>query len=252
MNDYYTKAFGIVLLICVTASCTSRHSSEYSIPDFPVKGEARWEIISDELVYQPYTIDLSGEYLLVNGYEAGSPNTLFIYDKNSGKQVFSGLKCGRGSKETIFSRNNIIVHGGQVSQYDNVLGKKLSFCVDSIVKSGPSVIRDEPWSYPVWTTYMYEQGDYVLNIRNESPIARSRTDLPRIYLQDSDGMIVSEDDFSPIEDPGKRFKLYSFPCVSVSPDGRHIAVGITEGNLLETFSLGNGTFERIATGYYRT
>lgn len=68
MNDYYTKAFGIVLLICVTASCASRHSPEYSIPDFPVKGEVRWEIISDELVYQPYTIDLSGEYQLVNGY----------------------------------------------------------------------------------------------------------------------------------------------------------------------------------------
>ena len=241
----------ITLLAAIfAAGCSRNTATKYAAPVFPEEYEVEWEIISDELMYLPWTLDMSGDYLLVNGDKQDSPATLFIYDKRSGKQLFAGLNYGRGPRETLRSRRNLVVKGDVVYQYDPVLGKRLSYNVDSLVHYGPTAIHDDSWDYPVWTKFMYESGDYVLNIRNESPVAKFKTDLPRIYLQDKEGRIVSEDNNSSIEDPGERFLLYMNIYVSVSPDGGHFAIGISGGSILETFAIGEGEIERTGTGNF--
>lgn len=93
MKKTILAASAAVILAACLMSCSG--GDLYSAPEFKHKYDVSFEVIGNELMYYPYQIAVSGNWLLVFGRTADD-NTVTVYDKGTGEEHKSGIKYGRG------------------------------------------------------------------------------------------------------------------------------------------------------------
>lgn len=238
-------AAAISLMIC---SCSE---AEYGAPEFPVERESEWEIISDEL-YVNLTYDMweYKSYLLVPVADLQTGHNLWIYDKNTGKRVWSGINGGRGPGETIGGIRNTYFKDGILTYYDDMKGSILRYNVDSLL-SGVFSFTEEAYDAPLWTSMMVECGDNRLFMKNVGFASNNLQKVSRFELLDPSGDTLDLYDFWPVKDIEERFHIYvSCYRYSLSPDKRKLAIGTSVGAILETYAVKSNSIRQEAVRFF--
>jgi len=238
----------LAMTILMAQGCTGR-KVRYSPPSFASEKTVHFTKVSDELQYLPSDIFVYGDNIIVTGCGKNSLNTLFIYDKTSGKEIRSGLKYGRGPKETIMGQLCVSMVDGRMTYYDLMLDKMLSFRIEDFLKSGAEAITEQNFIVPKWTRFLTETADgKIINLTSKGYLAKDTTTIHRISLSREDGF-CSDYDSCPIEDKPLAFTIYNQPKISISPDGTKMAIGTFAGAILETFDISK-EIRNIATKYF--
>lgn len=238
-------AAAISLMIC---SCSE---AEYGAPEFPVERESEWEIISDEL-YVNLTYDMweYKSYLLVPVADLQTGHNLWIYDKNTGKRVWSGINGGRGPGETIGGIRNTYFKDGILTYYDDMKGSILRYNVDSLL-SGVFSFTEEAYDAPLWTSMMVECGDNRLFMKNVGFASNNLQEVSRFELLDPSGDTLDLYDFWPVKDVEERFHIYvSCYRYALSPDKRKLAIGTSVGAILETYAVKSNSIRQEAVRFF--
>lgn len=242
---FAVTAAAISLMIC---SCSE---AKYDAPEFPVEREAEWEIISEEM-YVKLVYDLweYKSYLLVPVYDMNTSHNLWIYDKNSGEKVWSGIMSGRGPGETIGGIRNTYFKDGILTYYDDLKGSILRYDVDSLL-SGEFSYTEELYGKPLWTVMMVECGDNRLLMKNVGFASNDVDKISRFELQDHSGDTLDLYDFWPVEDMEERFHIYvSCYRYSPSPDKRKLAIGTSVGAILETYAVESNSIRQESVRFF--
>ena len=236
-------AAAISLMIC---SCSE---AEYGAPEFPVERESEWEIISDEL-YVNLTYDMweYKSYLLVPIADLQTGHNLWIYDKNTGKRVWSGINDGRGPGETIGGIRKTYFKDGILTYYDDMKGSILRYNVDSLL-SGVFSFTEEVYDAPSWTTTIVEAGDCRLFVNNVGFASNQRHKVSRFELLDPSGDTLDLYDFWPIKDIYERFYIYGSRIYSTSSDNTKLVIGTSCGAVMELYEI-NKVIRPIAVRYF--
>ena len=236
-------AAAISLTIC---SCSE---TEYNAPEFPVEREAEWKIISEEM-YVNLTYDMweYKSYLLVPVADMQTGHNLWIYDKNSGEKVWSGIMSGRGPGETIGGIRNTYFKDGILTYYDELKGSILRYDVDSLL-SGVFSYTEERYEEPLWTAMMVECGDSRLYVNNVGFASKERHKVRRFELQDQSGDTLELYDFWPVEDIYERFYMYNTALYSTSSDKTRLVIGTLQGAIMEIYEIKN-EIKPIAVRYF--
>ena len=224
-------------------SCTGE---EALVVKFPTEREAEWELISDELyVNVVYGLWEYKSYLLVPVSDMKTGHNLWIYDKNTGKRIWSGIKDGRGPGETISGLRNTYFADGVLTYYDDMKGSILRYQIDSIL-AGSFLYREERYDPPAWTLRVVDLGSNRLYMKNVGYSSPDLHEVSRFELQDCTGQTMCQYDYFPIRDPELRFRVYMYTPYSASPDKSRLAVGTCYGTVLETYGIGQDRIAPIA------
>ena len=238
-------AAAISLMIC---SCSE---AKYNAPEFPVERDGKWTILSEEM-YANLTYDMweYKSYLLVPVADMQTGHNLWIYDKNSGEKVWSGIMSGRGPGETIGGIRNTYFKDGILTYYDDMKGSILRYDVDSLL-SGVFSYTEERYEEPLWTAMMVECGDSRLFVNNVGFASKERHKVRRFELLDASGDTLELYDFWPVEDIEERFHIYvSCYRYSSSPDKRKLAIGTSVGAILETYAVESNSIRQEAVRFF--
>lgn len=213
---------------------------------FPTERKAGWELVSDEL-YVNVVYDL-WEYkscLLVPVADMKTGHNLWIYDKNTGKRIWSGINDGRGPGETMSGLQNTYFADGVLTYYDDMKWSILRYQIDSIL-AGSFLYREERYDPPTWTMSVVESGDNRLFMKNVGYSSPDLHEVSRFELQDRAGHTLCQYDYSPVSDPELRFYEYMYTPYSASPDKSRLAIGTLHGTVLETYGIGQDSIAPIA------
>lgn len=225
-------AAAISLTIC---SCSE---AKYDAPEFPVEREAEWMILSDEMfVNLTYDLWEYKSYLLVPIADRHSGHNLWIYDKNTGKRVWSGINKGRGPGETMVGIYNTYFKDGILTYYDPMKGSTLRYNVDSLL-SGSFSCTEEVYDEPLWTMKMLELGDRNLFVTDVGFASPDRHRVSRFELLDASGDTLDLYDFWPVKDIYERFYIYMYCSYALSPDKSRLAIGTAQGAIMELYEIG--------------
>ena len=236
MTKCFSVLFAAVLAVGLV-SCSSGDS--YSAPEFKHEYDAAFEIIGSELMCFPYQIAVDGDWLLVFGKTADD-NTVTVYDKNTGEELKSGIKYGRGPLESISGFRRVSVVGDTVYYHELSGNGGLSFSVADFMARGEQACRKDSLACPQWCSYLSElPGGKTLFLVNYSYLLQDAPAVRRLSVRDSSGREVHYDG-SPVDDWEKSFCLYQQPKVAFSPDGSKLAVSAASGALMELFDISSG------------
>lgn len=99
--SFCSTALAFVLLL--TCCGVNNEKSGFKKPVFPVKEDAEFTVITDELIGINVVNDLfcGDNWICILGYDAENQSYLHLFDK-SGKKLFSALRKGRGPNEGMF------------------------------------------------------------------------------------------------------------------------------------------------------
>lgn len=233
----------IVPLIFVSAAlCVSCGSHRgYAAPEFKSHKTLNLEIVSDELMFTPWGILQYDSLLLVPGFSSESYNTLFVYDKNSGRKIAEGIKYGRGPGEVIDGFYNITLDGPEVGYHERSGLNNLSFSIDDFMEKGASMpYSQESVDLPKWCMYYREvPSDRFLSICSRGYLSTDSCAVRTVNLTGNDGTVFSYEG-SPVHDPAESFVVYMQPFVTISPDCQKMAIATNRGAILETFDISEG------------
>lgn len=186
------------IIIFFFFSCTGE---EALVVKFPTEREAERELISDELyVNVVYGLWEYKSYLLVPVSDMKTGHNLWIYDKNTGKRIWSGIKDGRGPGETISGLRNTYFADGVLTYYDDMKGSILRYQIDSIL-AGSFLYREERYDPPAWTLRVVDLGSNRLYMKNVGYSSPDLHEVSRFELQDCTGQTLCQYDNFPIRDP---------------------------------------------------
>ena len=226
----------------------NNEKSGFKKPVFPVKENAEFTLITDELVGINVVNDLfcGDNWICILGYDAENQSYLHLFDK-SGKKLFSALRKGRGPNEGMFPMTTSYnSKSATLDIFDAIASKNITVHIDSLLlsdgKHGISSINELD-SYPekikIWPGHRLEG-------RAERKKGQKRLTL----LNDFGDTLSTYDSFPEIENKALLPRLYTWQSeFEVSPDHTRLATTSCAGEILETFSLGE-QISSIATGYF--
>lgn len=246
-----TFLFSITLLtvfFIFTCCGGNNEKSGFKKPVFPVKENAEFTVITDELIGINVVNDLfcGDNWICILGYDAENQSYLHLFDK-SGAKLFSTLKSGRGPNEVKFPMiTSYNSESTTLDIFDAIASKNITVHIDSLLlsdgKHGISSINELD-SYPekikIWPGYRLEG-------RAERKEGQKRLTL----LNDFGDTLSTYDSFPEIENKDLLPRLYTYHSgFELSPDFTKLATTSCGGEILETFSL-EKEISRIATGYF--
>ena len=242
----YTVAVLTAAVYFVISSCTG---DKYTAPEFPVEREDKWTILSEEMfVNLVYDLWEYKSYLLVPVADPQTGHNLWIYDKNTGRRVWSGINDGRGPGETIGGIRNTYFKDGILTYYDDMKGSILRYDVDSLL-NGVFSYTEELYDEPLWTAMMVECGDNRLYVKNVGFASPDRHRVSRFELLDSVCDTLGLYDFWPVEDIYERFYMYNTALYSTSSDKTKLVIGTFHGAIMEIYEVEN-EIRPLAVRYY--
>lgn len=237
MKKTILAASAAIILAAGLMSCSG--GDLYSAPEFKHEYDLSFELVGNELMYYPYQIAVSGNWLLVFGRTADD-NTVTVYDKGTGEEHKSGIKYGRGPLESISGFRRVSVVEDTVHYHELSGNGGLSFSVADFMTRGESSCRQDSLACPQWCSYYSElPGGKTLFLVNYSYLLPDAPAVRRLSICDLSGREVHYDG-SPVADREKSFCLYQQPKVAFSPDGSKVAVSTASGALLELFDISSG------------
>lgn len=246
---FFSRSFTFLAVTLLLTCCgVNNEKSGFKKPVFPVKENAEFTVISDELIGINVINDLfcGDNWICVYAYDAENQCYIHLFDK-SGEKLFSALRSGRGPNEIKFpSTSSYNSKSATLDIFDAIASKNVSVNIDSLLlsdgKSGISSINELD-SYPekikIWPGHRLEG-------RAERKNGQKRLTL----LNDFGDTLSTYDSFPEIENKALLPRLYTWQSeFEVSPDHTRLATTSCAGEILETFSLGKD-ISSIATGYF--
>ena len=250
MNKYRMHNAVYVFVITAAAVAALAGCSEqekYDYPDFKIEREAEFELLTGELesISVPSDMYLSGDYIVIIGYDRVNQTFVHIYDREKGSLVADGIRMGRGPKEIMIPvLNSMNYNEESVVIYDSGAGR-ISVPVESFVSAGLAAVGQEPYEIPSFISCLMDAGDLRVVIR-AVPSGKDIPDMTRIEIQTEDGAVLYRyNEFPDIGDISLCRSIYSFTTGTVSPDGKKMALAPSSwGGILEFFSLEDGIENR--------
>lgn len=246
---FFSRSFTFLAVTLLLTCCgVNNEKSGFKKPVFPVKENAEFTVITDELIGINVVNDLfcGDNWICILGYDAENQSYLHLFDK-SGKKLFSALKKGRGPNEVMFpATTSFNSKSATLDIFDAIASKNITVHIDSLLlsdgKHGISSINELD-SYPekikIWPGHRLEG-------RAERKEGQKRLTL----LNDFGDTLSTYDSFPEIENKALLPRLYTYHSkFEVSPDHTKLATTSCGGEILETFSLGED-ISNIATGYF--
>ena len=243
-HNYRSRCRGIIALtfvICI--GCKSSQEREFHMPVFNDESDTKIEIISDELFGINSVLDIYSykEYIVVIAYDAENDNFLHIFNHN-GEKLCDAVQNGRGPKEVLRIDNSWIDNvNGDVGFVNQMQNKMVCVNIDSLLSDGAKTISEIGMILPGWLEFTcpIPARDRKIIIQNVSPV-KDTAGFPRITVEDRFGEIIAQHKDFPEPDPQKRYIMYNESIVSISPNGRNLAIGTLWGGILEIYSLEEG------------
>ena len=213
------------------------------MPEFPEQTMGSFTIISDDLMlYAASDMKMYGEYLVILAQH--NDRFLHIYDRRTGDRIARGLHHGRGPGEImqVFFGFSLDSRNGDLFVFDPNAGKDVLLNVDSMVRGKHYVVESDRFDNNGVIAY-----HIVYPLPDESFITRLLRH--ERYRMIRDGEEIASYPTFPIEDRVLARLMYNHDVVSLSPDGKRMAVGTGFGAILETFDLRDG-IRNISTSYF--
>lgn len=237
------------------ASCATEHRIKYEAPRFEEVLSASFELLSED---QPWggtsKIYKYGDVLAVLTSEPAfseKPGTwLHIFDL-AGNRLSDLIAYGRGP----FDAGTIT----RADQKEDLLymldysgSKLLTVDLATVVADGYGAVDsfDIPQENRLASHFVLPGGN-VLRIHN--PSFNEPDSLYRIQLYSREGMLLCKDDHSPYTECDAKTRFYFETASSrqaISPDGRHLAIAIGAGAILEIFTIENTSVSDVVTKYF--
>ncbi len=234
------------------ASCTTEHRNKYEAPRFEEVLSASFELLTED---QPWggtsKIYKYGDVLAVVTSEPGyseKPGTwLHLFDLD-GNRLSNLIAYGRGP----FDAGTIIradLKENLLYMLDYSGSKLLTVNMATVVADGYGAVD----SFDIQqenrlASHFVLPGGNVLRIHN--PSFNEPDSLYRIQLYSQDGTLLCKDDQSPYSECDAKTRFY-FEAVSsrqaISPDGRHLAIAIGAGAILEIYTIENRSVSDVVT-----
>lgn len=246
---FFSRSFTFLAVTLLLTCCgVNNEKSGFKKPVFPVKENAEFTVISDELIGINVINDLfcGDNWICVYAYDAENQCYIHLFDK-SGEKLFSALRSGRGPNEIKFpSTSSYNSESATLDIFDAIASKNITVHIDSLLlsdgKKGISSINELD-SYPekikVWPGHRLEG-------RAERKEGQKRLTL----LNDFGDTLSTYDSFPEIENKELLPRLYTwFSGFELSPDHTRLATTSSAGEILETFSLGE-QISSLAIGYF--
>ena len=246
---FFSRSFTFLAVTLLFTCCGGKNEkSGFKKPVFPVKENAEFTVITDELIGINVINDLfcGDNWICIYAYDAENQCYMHLFDK-SGEKLFSALKKGRGPNEVMFpATTSFNSKSATLDIFDAIASKNITVHIDSLLlsdgKKGISSINELD-SYPekikVWPGHRLEG-------RAERKDGQKRLTL----LNDFGDTLSTYDSFPEIENKDLLPRLYTFfSGFELSPDHTKLATTSCGGEILETFSLGE-EITSIATGYF--
>lgn len=231
------KASAILISLYFLIGCSSP-DGKYSAPKFRhVNKDVSFEYVTEDLQFS--SISNFGVYdnqITIVAYDQVNENFVHIYDASSGKHLRSGVRYGDGPGEIVHAGKSLIDSDGVIHIHDFMRKSYLVFDTTDDI----DILDENYLSSTTWTTHMFplSDGNFV-NITVTSPNAIFEAGKPRIFIDDRCLDTLARYNEHSLEANENRHFLYSsWSVADISPNGKHLAIGLGLGCILETFELG--------------
>ena len=238
--------------VVVTAACSSL-KEKYTQPEFPKEESKTFELLSDDLVYGgPVRLFKYEDILVIVTYSTRSNCFVHLFS-TEGELLGDFVHQGRGPKELSDAIQSYMT-GSKL--YLMSCMSKTTFAVDisKLMDEGDDAVSVfESPDDSNWLEYSFPASAgnvaavYRPKVNGDDPYA-----LARICLYDSERKVVSSYNESPFIDysmRGRSFLEAAMACISMSPDGKRLALATCVGAVLEIFSIDNEV-KHVKTSYY--
>lgn len=235
----------IAIVLLLVSACSEK--TAYCPPEFEMERRLDFEILSDRLMFFPYSLNECEGYLVATGHSSSGGETCFIYDKE-GNLVYLSIKQGRGPAE-VSGYSRVSSYDGVIAYYDIMAKEKLSFRLSEMLEKGPGSATKEQIDVPAWCTFYYDSP----NGNNIAIISRSpqNHELPqRSILYKSDNGITYEHNGAVYEDRDVSWYASMQPHAAFSPDGKRMVISQNVGMVLEFYSLEDSIRLESTRRYY--
>lgn len=212
--------------------------------DFRVIKHPEFEILVDELYYNPHRILACGDKIVLTGNDPKTGETCFVYDLD-GEFLWSGVLQGRGPAETLMGYMFPVSQNGSISYYDLQAKEKMTFTLSELMTEGVSAIQKTFVDLPPWTL-LYTGTSDGKEIVLRSRMGNNDGTSPRSIDLRIDGELANTFTELAFDDPEMTFVTSIQTQVAISPDGKRMVLCPTPGATLEIFSIEGPEINRLA------
>lgn len=235
-------------VLLLFSSCTG-NAPTYELPVFPEETEATFEFIGEELTFSPSDIDIIEDYIVATGFERVTENTLFVFDKNSGRLLKKGIRKGRGPAETLAGNREMTVHGDSVVLHDFLDKTRMAIPIMDFLSEDYTSVRKTECALKAWNSFFTDTPDgRPVIIQSKGYLSQDTIPVRSIVVRNPDGGDSSYD-VDPIQDPKRTFVSSVYTRAAFSPESDKMALIPSLHFVLEIFDIRNG-IRNIATKYF--
>lgn len=245
------KLFIYIVLTSILSSCVRAGGEDaYVPPSFRTEAKGTVEILGDELLYNYVSGIFSyGDVVGILAFDLATRTNVHFYDARKGTHLSDAIPQGRGPGEVV-SISSASVRDGKLYVYDRASKTLLRYDLERMIAGSPDSFEEQldlMTGNGTVSIQVLGEEEYLV-IRNASfiPVPEGESEEARIELFGADAASYSE---YPLSDRDQTWQLYQQPRVSLSPDGKHLAVAPSYGAILELFELGK-TIDLRSCGYF--
>ena len=230
------KTSAILISLFFLIGC-STSDGKYTPPKFAhVNKDVSFEYMTEDLPFTIfYNLYVDGNQIVVVARNPANQTYAHIYDYNSGKHLSSGIKYGEGPDEVLYpGLTHIDPSTGEIHIFDLIKDSHMIYRSDgeiSFLQEKHLVRRGAKHSFPI-------DGETYVTVTNIWSGATYNSGAPRVFIDTYYLDTLARYNVFPLDDSEDRYFMYNNSCADISPDGKHLAIGLRLGCILETFELG--------------
>ena len=216
----------------------SSHDGKYAPPKFAhVNKDVSFEYVTEDLPFALVSdFCVCNDVIAITAYNRTDENYLHIYDVNTGRHMSSGIRHGSGPGETLHPEYTYFDSAEKVFCFYNSNTKSnMAFGFDG----GVQLLDENYFETARWATHTFPLNDETyITMTCTSPRAIMDSGDPRIFINTCYLDTLATYDDYPFEESMERFMQYSYHGLAdISPDRKHLAIGLGIGCVLETFEI---------------
>ena len=235
-----TKYAVALIATLILTSCSCSYDSKYEQPQFKYKSnDVNFEYITDDLMLGCISdLSIYKNYITIVAYDKKDETYIHIYDTKTGNHLASGGKRGYGEGEILYSQLSVFEPSkGELHIFDRTRHSHMVFSTDGKVE----LLSENHLQLPGGTAHTFPLNDEsYLTLTSSSPIGIYGKGTPRIFTANHYLDTLATYHEYPYKESLERTMLYMlFNHADISPDCRHLAIGLQYGCVLETFEIGD-------------
>lgn len=248
------KIVGIVTAVAIlslAAGCSN--GRQYRQPEFKSVETEEFQLLTDEQYWGGTSkIFKYGDIIAVICYCSELEPTWLHLFSGDGCHLADMVHRGRGPME-VLAPTAAYLRGSMLHIFDIMSHKMVTADLSKIIETGYSAFEEKKMLNDNFYSYVEKLAWGDTLYINIPPLNPKFTARPRLQMVSEDGSVCAQCEETPFQELTAAERFYFENAImfrSISPDGRHMAMAIGNGAVLETFSLSHDRIRRLSERYY--